>query len=106
MPDDPQSNDLDRRHFMASAIGVSAALATDINAARAQAPIASRGTVYTGDVIDGKKVVSALNLEDLEPGKKHLFYFRATGQTRRAGQRRARRRDQHGSYDTDRHERP
>jgi len=24
---------------------------------------------------DGKKVISALNIDDLEPGKKHLFYF-------------------------------
>src|SRR5262249_60832977 len=35
----------------------------------------SRRTVYTGDIIDGKKVISALNIDDLEPGKKHLFYF-------------------------------
>ena len=33
------------------------------------------GTVYTGDVIEGKKVVSALDVNDLEPGKKHLLYF-------------------------------
>lgn len=33
------------------------------------------GTVYTGDVIQGKKVVSALNVDDLEAGKKHLLYF-------------------------------
>ena len=33
------------------------------------------GTVYTGDVIDGKKVVSALDVGDLEAGKKHLLYF-------------------------------
>src|SRR5262249_57153978 len=32
-------------------------------------------TVYTGDVIRGKKVVSALDVNDLEPGKKHLLYF-------------------------------
>ena len=50
----------------------------------AQATTASRGTVYTGDMIDGKKVISALNIDDLEPGKKYLFYFQgvqtATGQ--------------------------
>ena len=49
-----------------------------------QATTASRGTVYTGDTIDGKKVINALNIGDLEPGKKHLFYFQgvqmATGQ--------------------------
>jgi predicted deacylase len=33
------------------------------------------GTVYTGDVIAGKKVVSALDVNDLEPGKKHRLYF-------------------------------
>jgi uncharacterized protein len=32
-------------------------------------------TVYTGDVIQGKKVISALDVNDLEPGKKHTFYF-------------------------------
>ena len=41
-------------------------------------------TVYTGDVINGKKVVSSLNTGDLEAGKKHLLYFRgvqmSTGQ--------------------------
>ncbi|MFO7643671.1 MAG: succinylglutamate desuccinylase/aspartoacylase family protein [Desulfosarcina sp.] len=41
-------------------------------------------TVYTGDVINGKKVVSSLNTDDLEPGKKHLLYFQgvqmSTGQ--------------------------
>ena len=33
------------------------------------------GTVYTGDVIQGKKVVSALDVGALEAGKKHLLYF-------------------------------
>jgi predicted deacylase len=41
-------------------------------------------TVYTGDMINGKKVVSSLDTNDLEPGKKHLLYFRgvqmSTGQ--------------------------
>lgn len=41
-------------------------------------------TVYTGDVINGKKVVSSLNTDDLEPGRKHLLYFQgvqmSTGQ--------------------------
>ena len=84
MSDDPGWEGLDRRHFMTAAIGVSAALAGDVDPANAQATTASRGTVYTGDMIDGKKVISALNIEDLEPGKKHLFYFQgvqtATGQ--------------------------
>ena len=41
-------------------------------------------TVYTGDVINGKKVVSSLNTNDLEPGRTHRLYFQgvqmATGQ--------------------------
>jgi uncharacterized protein len=32
-------------------------------------------TVYTGDVIQGKRVISQLDVADLEPGKKHSFYF-------------------------------
>lgn len=74
--------DLDRRNFVAAAIGVSAALVASTGMADAQGatPAASgagtaQGTVYTGDVIDGKKVISALNIGDLEPGKKHLLYF-------------------------------
>jgi len=84
MPDDLGPDNLNRRHFMATAIGASAALAANTEPASGQAAIASRGTVYTGDMIDGKKVVSALNVDDLEPGRKHLFYFQgvqmATGQ--------------------------
>ena len=33
-------------------------------------------TVFTGDVINGKKVVSSLNTDDLEPGRKHLLFSR------------------------------
>jgi uncharacterized protein len=40
----------------------------------ARQQVTPQETVYTGDVIDGKKVISALNVSDLEPGK-HLFYF-------------------------------
>ena len=32
-------------------------------------------TVYTGDVIQGKRVISALDVADLEPGKTHSFFF-------------------------------
>lgn len=35
----------------------------------------SNSTVYTGDIILGKPVISSLNVADLEPGKKHSFYF-------------------------------
>jgi uncharacterized protein len=84
MSDDTDSDGLDRRHFITAAIGASAALAANADPASAQTAAASRGTVYTGDVIDGKKVISALNVDDLESGKKHLLFFRgvqmATGQ--------------------------
>ena len=86
MSDQPKEA-IDRRDFMIASIatvGVSAALAINAGAANAQettAPSAetarstSHGTVYTGDVIQGKKVISALDIGDLEPGKKHLMYF-------------------------------
>jgi predicted deacylase len=71
---------LDRRDFIIASIatvGASAALAVNAGAANAQdaATPSASGTVYTGDVIQGKKVVSVLDVNDLEPGKKHLFYF-------------------------------
>jgi predicted deacylase len=74
---------LDRRDFMIASIatvGASAALAVSTRAANAQdaaAPAASpgSGTVYTGEVIQGKQVVSTLDVNDLEPGKKHFLYF-------------------------------
>ena len=77
---------LDRRDFMILALGsVVATVAASVNADAAMARDAAvssaapgteaqQGTVYTGDVIQGKKVISALDLNDLEPGK-HLFYF-------------------------------
>src|SRR6478752_10198022 len=80
MSDDTGWDGLDRRHFITAAIGASAALAAT-DPANAQAPAASRGTVYTGDVIDGKKVISALNIDDLEPGKKHALFFRGVETT-------------------------
>jgi predicted deacylase len=50
----------------------------------ALASAAGAATVYTGDVIQGKRVISQLDVADLEPGKKHMFYFQgvqmATGQ--------------------------
>jgi uncharacterized protein len=80
---DAPGNGVDRRAFMISAIA-SAALATEAGTANAQGTTPSsestvsamlQATGYTGDVIDGKKVVSALNVNDLEPGQKHLLYF-------------------------------
>lgn len=73
---DKSKNGIDRRDFMIASlatVGASAALAVSANAAdTASAP---SGTVYTGDVIQGKKVVSTLDVNDLEPGQKHLLYF-------------------------------
>jgi uncharacterized protein len=86
MSDDPKHG-LDRRDFMiatVASVGASAALAANTSTAKAQgvtAPAAGsaqgapRATVYTGDVIEGKKVVSALDVNDLEPGQKHFLYF-------------------------------
>jgi hypothetical protein len=39
------------------------------------APATQAATVYTGDVIQGKRVISALDVSDLEPGKVHRFFF-------------------------------
>ena len=74
---------LDRRDFMIASIttaGASAALAVSAGIANAQgsattAADPASGTVYTGDTIQGKKVVSALDVNNLEPGKKHFLYF-------------------------------
>jgi len=82
MPD-KSAKGIDRRDLiMASVATVGAAAATAVNASAANAQGAApppanpaSGTVYTGDVIEGKKVVSALDVNDLEPGKKHLLYF-------------------------------
>ncbi|MBB6309909.1 M14 family metallopeptidase [Xanthobacter tagetidis] len=74
---------LGRRDFMIASVatlGASAGLMANASPAPAQgSPTSAAGgpsaTVYTGDVIQGKKVVSALNVDDLEPGRKHLLYF-------------------------------
>ena len=83
MPDEPKGG-LARRDFMIASlatVGASVALAASSRDASAQESAASpadpatQGTVYVGDVIQGKKVVSALDVNDLEPGQKHLLYF-------------------------------
>ena len=86
MPDNSQEN-LDRRDFLIASIataGASAALSINVDAVSAQGTPASsagaptgarKGTIYTGDVIQGKKVIRALDVNDLEPGRKHLLYF-------------------------------
>lgn len=74
---------LDRRDFIIASIttaSASAALAASAGAANAQAKAGAAAptsgkTVYVGDVIGGKKVVSTLDVNDLEPGKKHHLYF-------------------------------
>jgi uncharacterized protein len=76
---------LDRRDFMIASVttaGASAAVAMTAGTANAQAAATATasadpvsGTVYTSDTIQGKKVVSALDVNNLEPGKKHLLYF-------------------------------
>src|SRR5262245_49016866 len=82
MPD-KSAKGFDRRDLIMASIatvGAAAAVAVNDSAANAQhasTPAANpaSGTVYTGDVIEGKKIVSALDVNDLEPGKKHLLYF-------------------------------
>ena len=78
---------LDRRGFMIASmatVGASSVLTRNFGSANAQETAAptdnpassgSQGTVYTGDVIQGKKVVSLLDVNDLEPGQKHFLYF-------------------------------
>jgi uncharacterized protein len=84
MPDKPEEHP-DRRDFMIATIGASAAFVASTGSANAQnaatSPArptsgAASATAYTGDTIEGKKVVSTLDVNDLEPGKKHHLYFR------------------------------
>jgi len=84
MPDETKDG-LGRRDFMIASLasaGASAAIMENVAAARAQntaappAQNAPQGTVYTGDTANGKQVVSALGVADLERGKLHRLYFR------------------------------
>jgi len=74
-------NRIDRRDFITSSIATvgTSTLLADSGAASPQENTETRqaksGTVYTGELIQGKKVVSQLNVADLEPGKKHFLYF-------------------------------
>ena len=73
----------DRRNFMLASIataGASAALAVAPGPAKAEGAATSSagpaaGTVYTGDIIQGKRAISALDISDLAPGQKHFLYF-------------------------------
>lgn len=84
-----EANGLDRRDFMILATASATALISTVAAASAQDTAtatqaqAGKGTLYTGDVIEGKKVIGALDVNDLEPGRHH-FYFE--GVQRVAGQ--------------------
>ena len=80
---------IDRRDFVLSSlatVGASAALVNGTEAADGQTgatPVTtSQGSIYTGDVIQGKKVVTALDVGDLQPGQKHLLYFHEIGNSR------------------------
>lgn len=83
MSDSTQDRDvLDRRDFIACSIAAAGAAAIAIGEADAASAQQSpkmvspeSGTVYTGEVIQGRKVVSRLDIADLEPGTKHLLYF-------------------------------
>lgn len=84
MHDTPNKEGLDRRDFMiasATSIGAVAALAISARDTKAQTavqpvPVSTAGTVYTGDVLEGKPVVTLLDVNDLEPGRMHRLYFR------------------------------
>ena len=77
-----------RRRSLMRSLLVTAIALTGVGTAQAQvsapATPAKIRTTYTGDVINGKKVVSSLSTDDLEPGRKHLLYFQgvqmSTGQ--------------------------
>ena len=76
---DNATGSLDRRDFVIASLATVGASATfaatagaDKDTAASPQPMA---TVYTGDLIHGKKVISALDVNDLDPGKKHTFYF-------------------------------
>lgn len=80
---DKQEDSIARRNLLSASIaaaGASAAVTVAAGAASAQraaatAGGAASGTVFTGDTIQGKRVVSALDVNDLEPGQKHRLYF-------------------------------
>jgi len=78
---DKSAKGIDRRDLIKASIAtIGATVAVSAGTAKAQdatTPPANpgSGTVYTGDFIEGKKVVTALDVNDLEPGKKHLLYF-------------------------------
>lgn len=69
---------IDRRGFvLGSLAGASASVVASAAAASESPAIGTTGgTAVAGDAIDGKPVISALDVGDLEPGRRHLFHFR------------------------------
>lgn len=89
MPDPPKEG-LARRDSMITAlatVGAAVALAASSKSVNAQKPVATpavparQGTAHVGDVIQGKKVISALDISDLEPSKRHSFHFQGVHMT-------------------------
>jgi predicted deacylase len=82
--EDRDMGGITRRDFTiaaAAAVGTSSAMAFGPGPALAQGSATPPATVtaqttYSGDVINGKRVVTALNINDLEPGRRHFLYFR------------------------------
>lgn len=80
---------LGRRDFIIFAAAGATALASTVVASQAQettnatGATTGEGTIYTGDTIEGKKVIRALDVNDLEPGRHHLYF---EGVQRVAGQ--------------------
>ena len=75
---------LDRREFMLASLataGAAAGLVAAVDATGATGRAGGQGsapggaTVYTGDTIKGKRVVTALDVNDLAPGRRHQLYF-------------------------------
>ncbi len=80
MADKPQKGIKRRDLIKASITTVGAATALSassipVAAQTSSSTEAGKGTVYTGETIQGKKVVSALDVNDLEPGRRHQLYF-------------------------------
>ncbi|MEN0075012.1 MAG: succinylglutamate desuccinylase/aspartoacylase family protein [Paracraurococcus sp.] len=85
MPEDTRTDigtpGIVRRDVMIASAAAVGAAASLVRAASAQGGATSLSaplvrTAYTGDVIDGKRVVTALDVNDLEAGRRHLLYFR------------------------------
>jgi predicted deacylase len=79
---DKSAKGFDRRDLIMASMATVGVAAAAVNGSAANAQDAATstahsasGTVYTGDIIEGKKVVSALDVNDLEPGKKHFLHF-------------------------------